>query len=262
MTHPEPNITVKVDVTNPGQFFACCGLLELADRLWPGAEGWFEDRLFHISVDLKPDVNHLEKMLETVIECDVEVIPDERANDKEAPIRIGEPLDMSLDWWLNHDRSANRRFKTWAANASSLQMFCKWQKPLGNLCKEILKNPECLLEEPLNVQGSYGFDSRMGWDALDVGFSLNEHAHLKKLPLRPAIELFGAIGLQRFFPSRNQDNDGIVYQAWYHPLGAVVAACGVKRCLDGRGFRGFNSRFVMRGSFKGFDYANPFGDQS
>ncbi len=24
--------------TNPGQFFACCGLLELADRLWPGAE--------------------------------------------------------------------------------------------------------------------------------------------------------------------------------------------------------------------------------
>ncbi|TWW08183.1 hypothetical protein E3A20_26890, partial [Planctomyces bekefii] len=24
---------VNVDPTNPGQFFACCGLLELADRL-------------------------------------------------------------------------------------------------------------------------------------------------------------------------------------------------------------------------------------
>ena len=34
-------IRVNVDPTNPGQFFACCGLLELADRLWPGAEGWF-----------------------------------------------------------------------------------------------------------------------------------------------------------------------------------------------------------------------------
>jgi hypothetical protein len=33
---------VAVDPTNPGQFFACCGLLELADRLWPGAEGWFD----------------------------------------------------------------------------------------------------------------------------------------------------------------------------------------------------------------------------
>ena len=44
-----PNISVSVDVTNPGQFFACCGLLELADRLWPGAEGWFEDSTFGIA---------------------------------------------------------------------------------------------------------------------------------------------------------------------------------------------------------------------
>ena len=42
MSKPEPSIRVNVDVTNPGQFFACRGLLELADRLWPGAEGWFE----------------------------------------------------------------------------------------------------------------------------------------------------------------------------------------------------------------------------
>ena len=35
MSYPEPSITVNVDVTNPGQFLACCGLLELADRLWP-----------------------------------------------------------------------------------------------------------------------------------------------------------------------------------------------------------------------------------
>ncbi len=27
------NITIPVDLTNPGQLFACCGLLELADRL-------------------------------------------------------------------------------------------------------------------------------------------------------------------------------------------------------------------------------------
>ena len=33
--HPKPTINVNIDVTNPGQFFACCGLLELADRLIP-----------------------------------------------------------------------------------------------------------------------------------------------------------------------------------------------------------------------------------
>ena len=41
--HLQSTITVKVNATNPGQFFACCGLLELADRLWRGAEGWFAD---------------------------------------------------------------------------------------------------------------------------------------------------------------------------------------------------------------------------
>ena len=39
-------IRVTVDPTNPGQFFACCGLLELADRLWKGAEGWFANQQF------------------------------------------------------------------------------------------------------------------------------------------------------------------------------------------------------------------------
>ena len=41
-------ITITVDLTNPGQFFACCGLLEIADRLWPGAEGWFDEPNFCI----------------------------------------------------------------------------------------------------------------------------------------------------------------------------------------------------------------------
>ena len=36
MSEPTPSIAVSVDPTNPGQFFACCGLLELADRLRQG----------------------------------------------------------------------------------------------------------------------------------------------------------------------------------------------------------------------------------
>ncbi len=44
----DATITVPVDLANPGQFFACCGLLELADRLWSGAEGWFESDAFFI----------------------------------------------------------------------------------------------------------------------------------------------------------------------------------------------------------------------
>src|SRR5580704_15925480 len=41
MRSPEPDIDIDVDLRNPGQFFACCGILELAAQLWPGSEGWF-----------------------------------------------------------------------------------------------------------------------------------------------------------------------------------------------------------------------------
>ena len=47
----EPKIRVNVDPTNPGQFFACCGLLELADRLAPGTEGWFAKDRFELRCD-------------------------------------------------------------------------------------------------------------------------------------------------------------------------------------------------------------------
>ena len=36
------SMRINVDPNNPGQFFACCGLLELAGRIWDEAEGWFE----------------------------------------------------------------------------------------------------------------------------------------------------------------------------------------------------------------------------
>jgi len=58
MIHAEPTFSVEVDVINPGQFFACCGLLELAYRLWPGAEGWFspdEARFNVCALEAGPD---------------------------------------------------------------------------------------------------------------------------------------------------------------------------------------------------------------
>ena len=56
MISPKPSISVNVDPTNPGQFFACCGLLELADRIWGGAEGWFDSPRFHVSVGSLEDL--------------------------------------------------------------------------------------------------------------------------------------------------------------------------------------------------------------
>jgi len=41
-------IRVNVDPTNPGHFFACCGLFELASRIAEDTEGWFEDKHFYL----------------------------------------------------------------------------------------------------------------------------------------------------------------------------------------------------------------------
>ena len=48
MIRGQPCFSVNVDVTNPGQFFACCGLLELSHRLWRQAEGWFSECSFNL----------------------------------------------------------------------------------------------------------------------------------------------------------------------------------------------------------------------
>ncbi len=85
-------IRVNVDPTNPGQFFACCGLLELADRLWPAAEGWFEKGEFLIACNgtLTDLLDHLLAVpLELVDESDI----------YSSPAQLGYPFDLTLDWW-------------------------------------------------------------------------------------------------------------------------------------------------------------------
>jgi len=73
MNNPEPNIRIKVDVTNPGQFFACCGLLELADRLRPGAEGWFDQvsRRFCLCTSTGGLPLDAHELLKSLIDCEI-----------------------------------------------------------------------------------------------------------------------------------------------------------------------------------------------
>jgi CRISPR-associated protein Csb3 len=42
---------VNVDLTNPGQFFGCCGLFELASRLGP-ATASFAGARFHVECEV------------------------------------------------------------------------------------------------------------------------------------------------------------------------------------------------------------------
>lgn len=248
---PSHTFATNVDITNAGQFFACCGLLELAHRLWPGTEGWFADGRFFLARADRHDAS-IEGLLDAAINCDVH--PVQPANPKTGPILLGDPISIRLDWWLRPDGSPNL-FKTWAANATSHQMFCKWQEPLRRVLSIINGAPEHILIVSARIQGSYGFDADLGWDALTVGFSLNEHANLKKLPTRPAVELLAAIGLQRFFPNLDERAQLVRYSTWRVPLAAPVARVAALGLASSATLHRLRTRFVYRGSFKGLDSA-------
>jgi CRISPR-associated protein Csx14 len=251
MTHTAPGISVNVDVTNPGQFFACCGLLELAHRLWLGAEGWFQSGLFSVA-PLSMRNCSLKTLLEVLIECNVRTA--NRSDPKTDPIELSDPIGICLSWWLR-DSGKPSLFKTWAANATSQQMFSKWRAPLKDCLKNIERFPERLFQHTSRIQGPYGFDSELGWDALTIGFSLNEHPEYKKLPTHPAVELLGAIGLQRCFPDFDEKKQTVRYATWHVPLTPPVARLATMGALSVAASQRFRTRFVYRGSFKGLEKA-------
>jgi CRISPR-associated protein Csx14 len=242
-------IRINVDVTNPGQFFACCGLLELADRLWPGTEGWFRESQF--CIESVPMTNAIGDMLTSIIKCTVDA---QDSDSKTSALQLGPPIKLRLNWWLGADGDPNL-FKTWAANATSHQMFCKWRESLKRKLSVFCEQPQAILTVSDRIQGSYGFDSHLGWDALNVGFSLNEHAELKQMPTRPAVELLDAIGLQRFFPILDRRSQTVEYASWEVPLGVSVAGAAAAAQVAGVGGERFRTRFVYRGNFKGLDRA-------
>lgn len=135
-------------------------------------------------------------------------------------------------------------------------MFRKWRPELNSLLQRIEMRPEELLAFSTRTQGSFGFDSLLGWDSMEVGFSLNEHNQLKKLPTRPAVELLGAFGLQGFFPVLDKKRRTVRYATWLVPLlpnVARTAALGVIPTVVGSRFQAV---FVSRGTFKGLDFSD------
>lgn len=248
-------VTIQIDVTNPGEFFACCGLLELASRLSSGAFGWFEGGLFCLAPSDPTCQISVNKVLQTLVDVNVKRLSDESTS----PLELGEPIFMRLNWWLLPDETRSNKLKTWAGNQKSRDMFCKWQGQLKDVLSRKSTDTISWLQKTCYEQGPYGFDSRTGWNALSIGFSLNEHTPYKKLPVRPAVEMLGAIGLQRFFPDITEKNNGafVSYATWNVPLCPAVARLAALGNLPGITLERLEARVSRRGSYKGLEFAKP-----
>lgn len=263
-TIAESTLTINLDPTNPGQFFACCGLLELAGRLWrAGVSGAFQDRgrIFTIAVPGVGDIDLRERLIQCIASCELrntmssdeiqrlnelgamskkEVEGSGREDEKkgleslrrEAPVIFAEPFSITIDWHQD-DRTGGSVFKTWAGQQSIIDIAQGMQALSAKL-----EGPfETYLWRASRGGGlPFNFDSDLGGQgaAIDVGFSFDPLPDMK-VGVRPAIELCAFVGLQRFRPQRQGRENRYRYCAWSEflpPSVANAAACGFVRQHD------------------------------
>jgi len=264
MKNPEP-IRINVDVSNPGQFFACCGLLELADRLWAGAEGWFGTSVFHLRTD-----GTLRDLLTRLTRCTPRQLDQVCGHIPVKPIIA--PLELVLDgatpqlllidFWMrvasikgNVQAVSNPPWNCWSGHQTPLRIWL----PLRDALKTILdeKSDDELLSLftlPRPLTGRFGFDSAAGWNTLDLGFSPNDQG----MPVNssPAAELLAAIGIQRFRPWVSEDRSRISYCTWSVPADAIVASTMASLAVFGHGAR-YELPVLTRGQYAALGHAKP-----
>lgn len=215
-------IHLDVDLTNPGHYFGCCGVFELAQRLWPGSTANFTGSKFVVSQ------GDLKELVEQTARAPLEVL--EPTNQTSSAMRLAGPFHLRLDWW-----KTERGMKTWAGRMSVDRIAASLQRDLPNtLGAGFFDDGHVVIGADGKKVEPYYFDGRRGAAALplDVGFS-SDALSLETVAFS-ATELFTLVGLQRFRPS-------VVrlrvyrYRAWSAPLPVTLAALVAANALPDNG---------------------------
>lgn len=256
MSDLQPNITIPVDLTNPGQFFACCGLLELADRLWPGVVGWFEQGRFCLcTIDRTKSLIELldeSRQLKTWVNGELDdplQESDEEGSDESEKEPSYQPFSLKcsngndmifLDWWSDKsikpwagsmkDRTILRAMLA-AIDSNSLNPFSDMKvvfDPTKTAQRATKTNKPRKLKQ--KKREPFYFDPRRGNRAhpLDSGFSPDTHK--MESECCPALEALCFIGLQRARPASTGIANQSRYTVWsrhipVNLIGPVV--CGI-----------------------------------
>jgi CRISPR-associated protein Csb3 len=230
----EPNIKIPVDLTNPGQFFACCGLLELADRVWTTAEGWFEQQHFCMNIETcgSPHAfgNLLVGLLSETRSLKFDVGDDDDTDDEDDENDSGpvQPIELRwsdgrpaiyLDWW------SEKAIKPWAGSMKERVILRAMldaidpseSDPFNDLRRVQYHSPKLSKngkrKKPQKKEPFY-FDPRRGNKShpLDCGFSPDTHK--MEAECCPALEALCFIGLQRARPAPTDVANQSCYTVW------------------------------------------------
>ncbi len=218
---------LDVDVTNPGQFFACCGLFEVTDRCVGDAVGWFDGSHFRLSSSQQMSLG---SVIGFACESTLEVVDPRDETASPLDYRTGKN-PLRLDWW-KAKRADGASLKTWAGRmqcsriARAMQGALRSMKPDQHLLDhgQVVFEPE----SGKKVEPFY-FDARRAANAhpLDVGFA-HDPLDMQALAF-PAVEFLTLVGLQRFRPMPMSTPRVFEYRPWTQksrPLTASVALTG------------------------------------
>jgi CRISPR-associated protein Csb3 len=270
--------TIPVDLYNPGQVFACLGLLEAADTLLGNAEGGFDWSAENVVFKLmaEGDINPVAAVLEFLAGAEprrwvpkgfVEEAPekgntgddDDDGRESEAngigepvvtfpaargdrmslPIRLGggnRPI-IELGHWA--DGSGRNSFKLYAGNRSAegiaramllgVREKPKKKQTIGDIKSKGVRQlweerKDDLIARPFDVLtpmgGSFNFDPRGAWTAIDAGYSLNDQGH--QVESSPVVEFLAAWGLEHARPDEFETRK-VRYAVWGIPLAPMLA---------------------------------------
>lgn len=271
MSEPKASFSVNVDVTNPGQFFACCGLLELAHRLWPGTEGWFELGSKEFCLAASTDGATLTKLITKLSQCTIEGLTAQERREldelerhkrelrkakralsdaeerrrvelghqaREGRLVLGD-FQLTLDWWQEDGTPA-----TWAgkqeihkigrAAQDAMAQCMADRQPLSDLL-----NWQRVLRTPSEYRSDKGIEKKVEpfyFDARRYAHPLDEGFSLDiqgaETVANPATEFLCLVGLQRFRPKQSAESRWTLeYTTWAWSLGVREASAVTIGCV-------------------------------
>lgn len=247
-------MTVRLDPQNPGQYYACCGLLEMCEQIAPGSRASFEmgstsrSTTFNIMASKEVDLPQCMKILG---EATTDVLLD-MGEPTVHPVKIAhKDFNIVLSFWLDWVGLKKTALKLWAGQQSGDKIV----RDMIDHLPSPQQTDDGLFEHGVPLTGRFGIDPRAAWLPLDCGFSPN--ALGQEVHTYPSVELLGAIGLQRFTLTPARRRDGYSYTVWKTPLPSIEAravSMGAVRNIPGTRYR---FKIVNRGSYKAFDYSEP-----
>jgi CRISPR-associated protein Csb3 len=273
MTNQHDSISrLRVNAANPGEFLACCGLAELADRIsCEGVESYFDKECFVLLCTV-PVAELLQKLTNIKPVLLENAFSRLQADKKIAPLELplqDEVTPLRLDAWTRLKVNGRKIaldgdpfWKFWGGHQGVSTIWSDLRSQLKDQLdkKEIGSDPEDLFRRRRFMTGRFGFDPQAAWNALDVGYSPNDQK--QPVATSPALELLALVGLQRVRPAILEDFQ-FEYSTWGKPLTpatAAAAACGV---LAAPPFARFRAQIIRRGQYGGLSHATQIsGDNT